>query len=472
MNTACLRGSSRSGVRSTSCSPSTRTRCALAIICLVYLAIALSYSFMTPAGEANDEFDHLAYTEYIVREHALPHIAVANGDESHQPPLYYLLTAGWQELLHIPPFTPTFAPGAPFVPGHMFHLAYSHRYDAEQRTDAIRVHWLRLFSVFCGLATVLLTYKAGRLSIGNVQVSLAAAAFVAVLPKEDVISSVLTNDALVTTLCAASMVAMLAYLRAHGQRARAALAFATGGLLGLAAITKFTSLPLAVLLLLILALCSYRAREWLPLPAAVVAFFLTAGWWFVRNESLYGSPLAQKAANSYLSKLVPGLVAPVGWLNSRRFLHFLPKSLFTTIWYDGGWNQFTLPFWMNVVLGILAGLSLIAALTYLIQRTKASGFSFFWPALVLVVGALAGLIAAYLIAKDTLQGEGRVTYAGLAPFAILCVTGASVGLLAVPGRPWSVRRWMQPLMIWAWPALLLCVNGYVIGDVLIRFAAL
>ena len=79
-------------------------RLALLLISGVYLALALPYSLLTRAWEANDELDHATYIEYIVRHGGLPRISALNGHESHQPPLYYLLAAGWQKLLGIPAF--------------------------------------------------------------------------------------------------------------------------------------------------------------------------------------------------------------------------------------------------------------------------------------------------------------------------------------------------------------------------------
>ena len=85
-------------------------RLALVLLSGVYLALALPYSLLTRAWEANDELDHAAYIEYIVRHGALPQISGLNGHESHQPPLYYLLAAAWQKLLGIPSFTPSAEP--------------------------------------------------------------------------------------------------------------------------------------------------------------------------------------------------------------------------------------------------------------------------------------------------------------------------------------------------------------------------
>jgi 4-amino-4-deoxy-L-arabinose transferase-like glycosyltransferase len=457
--------------------PAWRRRLALAAIALSYLGLAVAYSLMTPAGEANDELDHVQYVEYIVQHGDLPMISVTNGDESHQPPLYYLLGAGWQEIWAVPPFSLRLRPGTPFAPKDMVHLAYRHTYSPAQREDVDRLHLLRVLSVLSGLGTVLLTYAAARLSVGDTQMSLAAAAFVAVLPKADVISGTVTNDALVVMLGAAGLVAFLAWLRASRRGAartrRTWLAAGLGAVLGLAAITKFNSLPLAGLLLAVLAVVAVRRRDLLSVAAAVVAFAGVSGWWFVRNWRLYGSPLAQGAANAYLNRLLYHLVAPVPWSSYGRFVRFLPRHLLGTAWYDGGWNQFVLPGWMNDALAVVAVVAVVAgALWVLGPRARSSLPGGRWAGVALVAAALAGLVALVIVAKDTTQAEGRVTYVGLAAFATLCVTGTARLGAALPASAGGRLKWAPVLACWTFPALLAAVNGYVVVEVLYRFRGL
>jgi hypothetical protein len=128
----------------------------------VYLPMALTYSLLTRAYEADDEPAHVQNIEFIVGHDALPRIAVANGLESHQPPLYYLLEAGWQDVLGIPAFTPHVVL-AKFEGFHFDSLLYAHDYTPSERADAVHVHELRLLSVLFGLGTVLLTYAAAKI---------------------------------------------------------------------------------------------------------------------------------------------------------------------------------------------------------------------------------------------------------------------------------------------------------------------
>ena len=130
--------------------PGLTTCLSLVILVVAYLSLALTFSLLTRAYEADDESAHTDYVEYIVQHHSLPGISVANGGESHQPPLYYLLEAGWQQLLGIRALTPQLA----FVKGSIEpnHLVLSHDYTPTQHEDAVHLHELRLLSVLLGCA--------------------------------------------------------------------------------------------------------------------------------------------------------------------------------------------------------------------------------------------------------------------------------------------------------------------------------
>jgi 4-amino-4-deoxy-L-arabinose transferase-like glycosyltransferase len=192
-------------------------RLALVVLSVVYLGFGLPYCLLTPAWEPNDEPYHAMYVEHIVAHGSFPRIGLANGIESHQPPLYYLMAAGWQWLLHIPAFVPSPSPipGAPprLAPGPF--LTYSHHYTPVQHLDAIYLHELRLLSLCLGLATVLLAYGCARLVFARTHPALAAGLTVALLPKQFVVDTALTNDSLVITL---STLALFLFLLAEKAR--------------------------------------------------------------------------------------------------------------------------------------------------------------------------------------------------------------------------------------------------------------
>jgi hypothetical protein len=281
---------------------------------------------------------------------------------------------------------------------------------------------------------------------------------------------VVTNDALVITLSVLALFLFLWAERARQQgltRRRSWLMLGTGVTLGLAAITKYDSLPLAGLLLLLSAVPGVRRPKLLVDTALAVTGALAVSlWWFVRNEIVYGQFLASRATLAYLKAWLPPLVRPVPWTNAQRFLHFVPSHLFESVWYDGGWNQFILPKWMNVALWTFAALSTISTIvTVALRRKRASVLPSASPlALAAVLGSiLAGLAAVLIVAQTTAQAEGRVGFVGLAGFAVVLVLGTELS---------PRRRGWPAMLVFAWPVALLAVNFYVLANFLVPFGGL
>ncbi|HVA07903.1 MAG TPA: hypothetical protein VNG12_14280, partial [Acidimicrobiales bacterium] len=152
----------------------------IACLLIVYLGWALTYSLRTRAWESYDEQAHVQYVEFIARHHSIPHIGLANGIESHQPPLYYLLAAAWQKLLGITPFSTEARPAGV---GSFNHLVYMHNYTTIEHAAAVSLHEVRLLSVLLGIVTVLSAYGAAKAMRLAEYLSISIGMFVALLPK-------------------------------------------------------------------------------------------------------------------------------------------------------------------------------------------------------------------------------------------------------------------------------------------------
>ena len=395
------------------------TRWSLIILLGVYLPMALTYSFLTREYEAFDEPAHVHDIEYIVTHHALPRIAVANGLESHQPPLYYLVAAGWQEVLGIPAFTPIVVPAkGPLSFGD--RLLYSTDYTPSEHADAVHVHELRLLSVAFGLGTVLLTYAAARIIGMREWLALASGLFVALYPKNLVAASSVTNDALVIPLCGLALVLYLLSERSRMQkrfRDRRIYVTAMGVALGAAALTKLTSLPIAAVLFALAFIPLLRAvgrhsdsrtqlRLFLDVLLAVVGFFVISGWWFLRNQHLYGQLLASSASERYLRVFDIG---PEPW-SVHLFLLYFPNTLLNLGWYNQ--PNLILPTRLDEALAVLAVPCLaVGAWVTVLNRQWISRLSVLssisFPACI-----LGGFVAVVVIIKDTGQGDFRDALGG------------------------------------------------------------
>jgi hypothetical protein len=468
------------------------------ILTVVYLALALPFSLFTRALEADDENAHVQYTEYVYRHHSEPAISRANGAESHQPPLFYFVAAGWQRLLGIPAFsTGLQASSHPFTPGH---LVFSHQYTESQHQDAVYIHELRLLSVLFGLGTVLVAYAAARVIATRERAAVACGLFVALLPRQLVVTGNFTSDSLLFLLCALALLFFLLAERARTTerlRDRRLHLLGMGCALGAATLTKISVLPIVALLLVLTVapaiqawwkrsdpaegLISVQERSRTSVGArfvldgvlVAVPFLVISGWWFIRNKHLYGQYLASTKSNSYMLGFNPPRIP---WSAHLIFVTF-PHALFETTWYAQ--PNLTLPSWMNVVLAVIAvPCLLVGAYVVIADRKRVSGQLTVWSGLALVgtiVGGLASILiviqsgnALFLsqsLGLGTGVGDARVGFIALSAFAIVAVVGA----VRLTG---TLNPRVQWLGLYLWPAIFLAVDLYVVFRFLIPLGGL
>ncbi|MCS6844701.1 MAG: glycosyltransferase family 39 protein [Caldilineales bacterium] len=230
---------------STSPAVTVQSRRWLALVLMLYLALAVLYAVRVPAWQAPDEPAHYNYIAEVATTGRLPVLRMGDYDgayiqrltterfppelsvaplryEAHQPPLYYLLAA----------------------------LVY-------RATDGALLP-LRLLSVALGALLVVLIYALARLILpGRPEVALAAAAFTAFLPMHVATSAAVNNDALAEVVLAAILLLSVRYVQLALVGPRPPTpgdALAIGLLLGLALVTKvsaYVAIPVVLLLPLI-----------------------------------------------------------------------------------------------------------------------------------------------------------------------------------------------------------------------------
>lgn len=242
----------------------------------LYFALTLALVLVVPFGQAPDEAAHAQYIEAIASHHALPVFAgqspPAPGYEFHQPPLFYLLAA---------PFWALGGTGAQMV------LA-------------------RALSLVFGLATVWLVWRAARLVFGADSRAPAVCVLGAALsPLHQGVGASVNNDAL-AGLWAASLfyLVALAWLDAPSKR----VVLTTGVVAGLGVLTKLTALPLGVWAFVCVGLALKKhARPFAALwPALGLALLLVAPM-MIRNQILYGDPLAYRLFSHAATDVSPGI---------------------------------------------------------------------------------------------------------------------------------------------------------------------
>jgi 4-amino-4-deoxy-L-arabinose transferase-like glycosyltransferase len=278
-------------------------RKSLAVILVLYLALATGFAVVTPFGTPPDETAHALYVQHLAQQRRLPVLRRERRDayEFHQPPLFYLLAA------------PAWAAGSLLSPA--------------AANMAARGVSILIGAVGVWLIAALAAAVGSPGGAAADALALGAAGFAAFLPMRLATAAAVSNDTLAEAIFTAGLLLMVGMLR-HGLNARRAAWL--GLILGLGVLTKSSDLLLfPVALVALLLACQTvdgrrqtvdvdpkRTRAPLPeLPSTVYRLpsmdflrcalvtlgvaLLIGGGWMARNTRLYGDPLGTRAFEQY-----------------------------------------------------------------------------------------------------------------------------------------------------------------------------
>ena len=141
----------------------------IAIVLVLFVALGMLYSTVTPLFEAPDEQWHFAFVQHVATGRGLPvqidpltHLARQEGS---QPPLYYLVAAGasfWIDTSDYPSIVwenPHYGYNVPGVVNDNKNLfIHTALEDFPYRGAALAIHVARWVSVLMGALGVWLTY--------------------------------------------------------------------------------------------------------------------------------------------------------------------------------------------------------------------------------------------------------------------------------------------------------------------------
>ncbi len=249
-------------------------------IFLLYLALATLYIVRVPMWTQPDEGVHWGYVAYLVEKKAFPIFEGGKKGiyEAHQPPLYYLLCA----------------------PACL--LTGAHRV---QERAVIAAYICRGISALCGLGIVLLVGVVARsLFPSDKLMSLVTMGFAALLPMHLHVCASVGNDALAGLMCAATVAWMVQRLNVSTfERFNVWQDAAVAGVLtGLALLSKSSCLFLLPMVAVFYFLCGLKTRNTSRHVGAIriaglacLTTLLVVSPWWIRNQILYGDPLAAGA---------------------------------------------------------------------------------------------------------------------------------------------------------------------------------
>lgn len=399
------------------------------IILAAFILLSVIASVVNPLHEATDELRHYRFVRYIVQEGALP--VQGEGEcsiQSHHPPLYYAAAAAatfWvetgQKVCAGPENNPFWAYRYWDV-GRDNKNQYLHT-DAERfpwAGEALAAHLARFVNIAIGAATVYLTWlialavwpKRPLLALGG-------AAFIAFNPMFVYMSSAINND-IIAAFSGAAVTLACVRLITDPKGLSHRWGIILGVVYSIALMSKFNLAAIALLVAVTMTWIAWRKKQWrlwleMVLIIGGITLLLT-GWWFVRNQMLYGEPTG-------VAKLTElwGVRNP-----SESFglaLHELPY-VWTSLWGRFGYGQVPLP---EAIYAGLRWLALFAALGYLIpfirrQTTELKEAA--TPLLILVLNVVIffGVIFNYLLISPA-GPMGRFFFPAMPALAILMFYG-------------------------------------------------
>lgn len=387
---------------------------------------------------APDERQHTNYVAHILEGKGLPVFNPGSPDlyetyQAHQPPLYYLLAAGWCRLLGVDPRT-------------------------SDQTTGVKV---RSLNALVGLATLLGVYVGAVALFKSESVAVAATA-VGLLPMNVALNAAVSNDPMLIAFCTWSLTGLVLGIRS-GFSTKVILI--VGLSTGMALLTKTTAL--ALLPVVASGLLVSRVRDWrvwagcLALPVA-----LALPLW-LRNHGLYGDPFALKAFNE----------AFVGSPQASVFIDGLGPWMY--------WTNFVLWWTARSLIGVFGYMDI-----FILERISRTASDVFYnvATCVLVLILVIGIVQALRVSRDDprfrlalvpilvfpvivallfvrfnmqyFQGQGRYLYPAVAPVAWLLAAGvtASKDRPTSPGSAvvWRTIVWclaLAGLSLLAWSEL-------------------
>lgn len=410
----------------------------LAAILVMFIALGLVYSMVTPIFEASDELWHFPFVKRLADGQGLPVQRPGQigpwRQEGTQPPLYYALGAllikglDTSDMDAVRWINPHADIGVPTLDRNVNMVIHTERERHTWRGTVLAVRLVRWMSLLMGAVSVWAGYMlAQQVFPEDKLTALTTACLTAFNAMFLFITASVNNDALVIMLCSVCLWLMVRYVASRPTVAQWTL---LGVLMALACLAKVSALGLLPLAALSGLIVAWRARSWKALLTAGLAtglpVILLAGWWYYRNWRLYRDPLAL----SVFVEIVGGRY-PVPTL---RQLLGEWKGFVMSYWGFFGGVNVPAPDWVYILLSAFGVLGLVATPLSLWRWQKAKRLDLVrW----LQLGLIALWIAIEFVAlirwtRMTIASQGRLMFAALTAISFWM----SLGLAGILSGRW------------------------------------
>jgi 4-amino-4-deoxy-L-arabinose transferase-like glycosyltransferase len=406
---------------------------ALAVAILAaHFFIGTLYSVAVPMWEASDETGHFAFVKYLARERRLPppgQDIIQWYDESHQPPLYYILAALATSWIDTddglePEINPHAFTGKGM--GGVNIAIHSDREAFPYGGTALAMHVARLVSVAISTAVVAVTYFIGRfLFPQNEAIALGAMALNAFWPQFLFLGAVVTNDILVPLFSSLVIFFLLriAYKPGSWKDILWLGLCLVGGLA--TKLSAWSLIPLAVVVLILIAIrrVPVRARWW-SLPLMWLCF--SGIWWWLRGITVPSAWIKMMPRSNDVRNFLSFLQHPL--LEAARLpWDVLPRAFkycFLTIWASFGWDNIGVEEWVYHIFVLLCLVG-VAGLIAFMARSGKTGRRF--GVLILIFGVFAVFAppTAITVMRNPTFLRGRIVSGAIPLLSLLIFLGLS-----------------------------------------------
>ncbi len=409
------------------------------IVTVLFILIAGLYSVVTPLFEMSDELWHYPMVRRLAEGDGLvvqnPENVGPWRQQGSQAPLYYYtggaLTA-WIDTADMPEIrreNPHVDNGLITEDGNNNLIVHDFRREAwPWRGTVLAVHLVRFLSVLLSAGTVYLTYQIGREVLPERPwVGVLGSVLVGFTPMFTFVSAAVNNDNMAVLLSTASLLVMVRMVRlAEKETPPITYPILLGVLLGLAALSKVSTLGFIGLAGITTAYVAIRRKRWqsfwLEGPLIIALIAAIAGWWYWRNWTLYGDPLGLNMFIAVLGQRArPASLAQL-WTERQGFMQ--------SYWGLFGGVNVPMPdaiYTLLNVLGMLAVLGMGAFVVTQLRGKERRTLADWMPLIMLflavavVIGPLAGSWS-----RNTWSSQGRLVFYAISAISI----GFAAGLIA------------------------------------------
>jgi hypothetical protein len=457
-------------------------------IVILFAVLGVIYSVITPILEAGDEVSHYPYVAYLAAGNGLPVQGPDAGlwdQEGSQPPLYYILAAiltapiDTADLTEIRQRNPHAMIGIPLAESNKNGVIHTDQERWPWEGTVLAIHLARFFSVVLGAGTVWTCYRLARkIFPGRPLVALGAESFIALNPTFLFLSGSVNNDNLIIFLASLVLLRLIEVI--HCELTKHFLPI-TGLLIGCACLTKLSGLALLPLTAVALVFreivhahdtlagtdgagqagtvypdnVSWRGmwsalwrrealRRWVvSFVRVLLPAILVAGWWYLRNQVLYGDLTGLNAMLDVFGRRnMDSLTWQSVWGEFRGFR--------ISFWGMFGMvNVLMRPQWVYTLFDLLTLAAIIGygrSIVYRWRHYEGRGARWYFLLDEILLAVWIAAVCASLLrwTSMTKASQGRLIFPALGAIAPLFVFGW-LSWFRPSGRRWAVLGLLLPL---------------------------